>query len=171
VGEVGSAVSVGEKAIVTDAMETIRQGVKQKAPDEFVGGKRHYLGFAVVAVVVPAEADLPIGKRDQPAVGDGDAMGVAAKIGHHLLGAGEGTFGIDHPVDAPEFGQDTVEDRLVGEWGSSPKKDRPLNESWSLSRNSRRKSRESTRTGRKKPGRQAIQRVPSLDRPPPGTRQ
>src|SRR5258705_7334446 len=44
------------------------------------------------------------------------------------------------------------------------------NETWSCSRNSRRKSWESTCTGRKKPGQQAIQHVPSLDRPPPGTR-
>ena len=63
-GELGSAMAVGEKAVVADAMEAIWQGVKQKTPDEFVGGKRHHLGFAVVAIVVPAEADLPIGKGD-----------------------------------------------------------------------------------------------------------
>src|SRR3974390_105477 len=38
-------------------------------------------------------------------------------------------------------------------------------------RNRRRNRRESTRTGRKKPGRQAIQCVPSSERPPPGTTQ
>src|SRR5215207_3349843 len=38
-------------------------------------------------------------------------------------------------------------------------------------RNSRRNRRERTRTGRKKPGRQAIQRVPSSEGPPPGTTQ
>ena len=42
-------------------------------------------------------------------------MGIAAEIGQHLLGAGEGTFGIYDPVDAPELGRGTVEDRLVGE--------------------------------------------------------
>src|SRR5580700_3426786 len=49
--------------------------------------------------------------------------------------------------------------RLKTAWSvrgaSVPKKDRPLNEAWSWSRNSRRKSWESTCTGRKKPGRQA----------------
>ena len=44
-------------------------------------------------------------------------MGVAAKVGQHLLGAGEGTFGIDDPVDALELGEGTVEDRLIGERG------------------------------------------------------
>ena len=43
---------------------------------------------------------------------------------------------------------------------------------WALpssSRKRRRNRRESTRTGRKKPGRQATQRSPSGDSPPPGT--
>ena len=39
----------------------------------------------------------------------------------------------------------------------------------SFSRNSRRNRRESTRTGRKKPGRQDTQRLPSNEMPPPGT--
>jgi Transposase DDE domain group 1 len=38
-------------------------------------------------------------------------------------------------------------------------------------KNSWRNSRQSTRTARKKPGRQATQRVPSSEGPPPGTRQ
>src|SRR3984893_17661346 len=39
----------------------------------------------------------------------------------------------------------------------------------SFSRNSRRNSRESTRTGRKKPGRQDTHLWPSKEMPPPGT--
>jgi hypothetical protein len=37
------------------------------------------------------------GQRDQPAVGNGNAMGVAGKISQHLLGAGEWALGKDHP--------------------------------------------------------------------------
>jgi len=40
---------------------------------------------------------------------------------------------------------------------------------WSSSRKRRRNSRDSTRTGRKNPGLQATQRVPSDESPPPGT--
>jgi hypothetical protein len=39
----------------------------------------------------------------------------------------------------------------------------------SIVRNSRRNNRDSTRMGRKKPVRDAIQRVPSTEIPPPGT--
>ena len=55
------------------------------------------------AIVFPGEADLAVGEREQPAVGDGDAMGVAAEIGQHLFGAAERWLGVDDPVEAPEF--------------------------------------------------------------------
>ena len=35
--ELGGAVAIGEEAIVTDAVEAVRQGVHQEAADELVG--------------------------------------------------------------------------------------------------------------------------------------
>ena len=49
---------LARKPIVADAMEAVRQGVQQEAADELVGVKRHDLGLAVMAIVLPAEADL-----------------------------------------------------------------------------------------------------------------
>ena len=37
---------------------------------------------------------------DEPAIGDRDAMGVAAEIGQDLGGSAEGPLGVDDPVDA-----------------------------------------------------------------------
>ncbi|MET4222195.1 hypothetical protein ABIB00_007431 [Bradyrhizobium sp. LB14.3] len=37
---------------------------------------------------------------DEPAFGDGDAMGVAAEMGQHLCGPAEGPLGVNNPVDA-----------------------------------------------------------------------
>ena len=37
---------------------------------------------------------------DEPAVGDRDAMGVAAEIGQDLCGSAEGPLGVNNPVDA-----------------------------------------------------------------------
>lgn len=39
-GEFGGALAVGEEAVVADAVEAVRQGVQQEAPDELVGSKR-----------------------------------------------------------------------------------------------------------------------------------
>src|SRR5262249_27237950 len=70
--------------------------------------------LAVRTVVFPGKADLPIGEREQPAIGDGDAMGVAAEIGQHLFGASERWLGVDHPVEALEFAQATCEGLRFG---------------------------------------------------------
>ena len=58
------AMAVGEEAVVPDAMEAVRQGVQEKAADELVGGKRHDLGLAVVAIIHPTEGDTAIADAD-----------------------------------------------------------------------------------------------------------
>jgi hypothetical protein len=78
------APAIGEEAVLADAMEAVRQAVQRKAADELIGAKRHCPGLAVVSIVLPGEADLAVGERDQSAVGDGDAMGAAAEISQHL---------------------------------------------------------------------------------------
>jgi hypothetical protein len=88
--ELVGTVAVGEEAVVTDALEAVREGVKQEAADELLGGERHDLVGCVLAIVAPAEADVAILDLDQAAVGDRDAMGVAAQIGEHLLGTPNG---------------------------------------------------------------------------------
>ena len=95
--ELRRAMAVRKKAVVTDAMEAVGEGVEQKASNELVGSECHHLDLVVVAVVAPAKAHLIAGERDQPAVGDGDAMSVAAEIGQHLLGTGEGPLGKKPP--------------------------------------------------------------------------
>jgi hypothetical protein len=61
-----AASAIVEEAVMADAMEAVRQGMQQqKTPGELFGCKRHHLGLAVSEI--------------QPAVGDGDAMGVEAR--------------------------------------------------------------------------------------------
>src|SRR5438067_13248085 len=75
--EAFAAGAIGEEAVVADAVEAIRQDVQQKAADELDGIECHHLGLAARSVVFPGEVDLVVGEREQAAVGDGDAMGVA----------------------------------------------------------------------------------------------
>ena len=101
---------------------------------------------------------------DQPAVGDGDAVGVARQIGQHRLGSAERALGVDDPFGLAQRRQIRREGLRVGEMGVIAEEaagGRPAWAATSFSRNSRRNRRESTRTGRKKPGRQATQRLPS----------
>ena len=173
-GEFLGAMTIAEKAVMADAMKAVRQGVQQKTPDELVGRQGHHLALVVMPVIAPAEAD-PIARHvDQPAVRDGDAVRVATEIGQDRRGAGEGALGVDDPLGAPQFAQAAGEDRCGGEIGERAEEGQPAGLERRLQAfpgTSRRNSRERTRTGRKKPGRQATQRLPSGDMPPPGTRQ
>src|SRR5712692_1727511 len=54
--------------------------------------KGHQLLFIVVSRVAPTKGDLLVGTRDEPMVGDGHAMGVAAEILEHILRATERWF-------------------------------------------------------------------------------
>jgi len=99
--ELGGTVAVGHEAEVADAMEAIGQRVKQEAADKLVGFELHDLCRAVLAVVLPGEGDMILVEGDEPAVGDCDAMGIAAEIGENLCGTAKGSLGVDDPADAP----------------------------------------------------------------------
>ena len=85
---------------MADAVEAARQDVEEKAADE-LGGVEHH-GLEPVAafdpVVFPFEGDALVVERDEPGVGDGDAVGVAREIGENGLGSGEGPLGVDDPL-------------------------------------------------------------------------
>lgn len=63
---------------MVDAVKALRQNMKQEAPDELVGGKRHdaLALVAGAAVVLEAESDTRLVQRDQSPVRDGDAVRV-----------------------------------------------------------------------------------------------
>ena len=112
--------------------------------------------------------------RNETAVGDGDAMGVTGKIGKDLFGPCEGRFGEDdHSLRrgasrcaakprAVSKGRETIEEAELATARCAACKH--LQEQPAI-------KTESTRTGRKNPGRQATQVSPSGASPPPGTMQ
>ncbi|ESY64380.1 hypothetical protein X743_31420 [Mesorhizobium sp. LNHC252B00] len=71
----------------------------------------------MVAIVLPAEADLSLVQAHEAAVGDGDAMGVAAQIGEDLFGTAERGLGVDDPFDAFQSSQLGAESGRVGQAG------------------------------------------------------
>ena len=81
--DVVGAGAIGEQAVATDAVEAGWQHVDEEAANELGGFERHHLVSvgAIDPVVLPSEADAVVVECDQPAVGDGDAVGVAREIG------------------------------------------------------------------------------------------
>lgn len=55
--EPGGTMTVGEKAIMADAMEAVWQRVQEEATDELISIERHDLRPAVMAIIPPAERD------------------------------------------------------------------------------------------------------------------
>ena len=85
-------------------MEAARQDVNEKAADELADRKRHRL-LAIASfdpIVFPFERDGAVLQRDQPAVGDGDAMGVAGERGRHGLWPAERSLGVHDPFGLAE---------------------------------------------------------------------
>ena len=166
---------IREQAVIPQAVEAAREHMQEDAPDELRRGQGHGLlprcvGTAVVGV---AEPDLPRVEGEEPLVGDGDPMRVPTDVIEHLVGPGEGWLGVDHPVGLPgglEMGGKVLPTLRAS---SVPAKcNWPVsNASHTASSSSRRTSRESTRTGRKNPGRHDTHCVPSGESPPPGTTQ
>jgi hypothetical protein len=80
--DVGGAVATGQQPVVTDAVEARGQHMHQEAPDELVRRERH--GFPAArtfdAIVLPAERHATIIGGDEPAIGDGDPVGVSRQL-------------------------------------------------------------------------------------------
>ena len=77
--DIGGPVGIGEEAVMTDAVEPVGQYVDQEAADELVGVERHQLvaGVAPGPVILPLESHALAVEGDEPAVGNGDPVGVA----------------------------------------------------------------------------------------------
>ena len=65
---------VGEEGEVADADEAAWQEVEQETAQELFNSQGHELLLVAVGGIAPAEGDVALRDRDQPAVGDGDAM-------------------------------------------------------------------------------------------------
>jgi len=101
--ELGTTGAVGEEAEVANADKAVRDDVKEKATDEFLGRERHDLHAVAVGVVSPAEAHDALGVADEPLVGDRDAVGVPTEVLEELRRPGERPFGVHDPVMLPKF--------------------------------------------------------------------
>jgi hypothetical protein len=94
--------------------------VEQKAVQELVDRQSHQTLFAGGGGVSPAEGDVVLLKSDQSAVGDGDAVGVAAEIAQCVSLAAEGRLGVDNPVVAEQGSEPGGEGPWFRKWRVVP---------------------------------------------------
>ena len=115
--DVVGAGGLGEQAVVADAVQALGQDVNEEAANELVGCERHHFVTigAFEPIVLVFETDSVFVERDQPAVGDGDAVGVAGQISQYRLGSGERPFAVDVPSDFAQRRQEGLEGGAFGE--------------------------------------------------------
>jgi hypothetical protein len=67
--------------------------MQQEPPQEFIRGQGHHFLLLRVLIVLVAESDLSVFYIEQPVVGDGHPMGVAAQVIQNPLGTTKRRFG------------------------------------------------------------------------------
>src|SRR5215469_5461460 len=85
-----ASVALGEKAVVTDAVEAVGQDVEEKAANELVRGKPHDAASSGLAIILVGERHVIVVDGDKPRIGDRRAMRIAGEIGQYALGSAEG---------------------------------------------------------------------------------
>lgn len=85
------------------------QNVQEKAADELLGGDADQSVLSGFVIISCAKCKCIFCKADQALVGDGYAVSVATDIVVGVLGTTERSFGVDHPLLAPELSSKTFE--------------------------------------------------------------
>ena len=86
---------------MTDANETTRQDVKEKATQKFVRGDRHLPLLSAMRIVLIPERHLAVFVRDQPMIRDRDAVRVPGEILQDVFRPAERPLRVPNP-DFPE---------------------------------------------------------------------
>lgn len=89
---------IPEKSIVADFHEAVRQDMHEEPADELHRGNGHDFPSAPVFVVLPFEGDAAALDIQNPAVGDGDPVGISAEVIHNTGSVLEGRFAVDKPI-------------------------------------------------------------------------
>jgi len=79
--------------------------VQEEASQELIDRQGDEPLLVAVSGVAPAKGDVVVGKSNQPAVGNGDAMSVSAEIAQHVFWPAERALGVDDPVVTEQYPQ------------------------------------------------------------------
>ena len=91
--------------------------MEQEAAQKLVDRQSQQPLLVGVGGVSPAEGDVALFEGDQSAVGDGDAVSVAAEIAQRVFRSTEGRLGVDDPVVAEEGSAPSSEGSWRRKWG------------------------------------------------------
>ena len=96
------ALSVGEKAIISDFDKLLRQDMEQEPADKLKGLQCHKLLLVPISIISPDKEDLPVLHLEDTMIADGDPVGVSSQIIKECLSVFKGRLGVDDPFPVVE---------------------------------------------------------------------
>jgi hypothetical protein len=90
--------------------------MQEEAAEERVDRQSQKPLLVDVCEVTPENRDVALLKSNEPAVGNGDAMGVAAEIAQRVFRYAEWSLGVDDPVVTESQAKPCGEDAWLGNW-------------------------------------------------------
>ena len=104
--------AVGEKAEVTYADKARRQRVEKEASNEFFRGQGHDLTLVAIPAIAKGKCDDSVFDAEDAIIGNGDAMGIAAKVVEDFVGSAERSLGVNDPWFFIKLSNQSVESGL-----------------------------------------------------------
>jgi hypothetical protein len=83
---------------MSETHEAAGQHMQEEAADKFVRVERYSLDTIALTTITIGKADAPITHVEDPMVGNGDAMGIAADIVQDVCRTCQRSLGVDDPV-------------------------------------------------------------------------
>ena len=104
---------------MSETHEAAGQHMQEEAADKFVRVERYSLDTIALTTITRGKADAPITHVEDPMVGNGDAMGIAADIVQDVCRTCQGRLGVDDPVFSIELRTKLLEVlRCTQDWGA-----------------------------------------------------
>jgi len=111
--EFGLNISRCHQPKVADANKAVGEHMEEEATDKLLCSEADPPIGSRVVVIPGAEGDGLILRGHEPLVGDGHSVGVMTQVAEDVLRSAEGGFGVDDPLDRPEFFGEPLEGRWV----------------------------------------------------------
>jgi hypothetical protein len=92
---------IGQKPVVSDALEPSGEHVEEKAPEKLDRVQCERALPVPPLVILPTKGHCPLLTGEQSVIGDRHAMGVAGEVVENMLRACERPFGVDDPLCVP----------------------------------------------------------------------
>jgi hypothetical protein len=118
--EFGLNISRCHQAKVPDTDKAVGEDMEEEATDKLLCREADPPIGSRATVIPGAEGNGLIIRAHEPLVGDGHPVGVMAQVTEDMPGPTEGRFGVDHPLDRPEFFGEPLEGRWVCPMGDLP---------------------------------------------------